>query len=62
MLSNVCLCTWTFPPTDIDECAEGIDDCDQYCTNTQGSYTCSCRDLWDSSGSSCVEQAGAGMY
>ena len=27
---------------DIDECAEGIDSCDQTCTNTLGSYLCSC--------------------
>ena len=30
-----------FPP-DIDECAEGIDQCAQNCSNTIGSYTCSC--------------------
>ena len=27
---------------DIDECAESTDRCSQTCTNTQGSYTCSC--------------------
>ena len=27
---------------DIDECAEGIDSCDQMCTNENGSYSCSC--------------------
>lgn len=27
---------------DIDECAEGIDNCTQNCTNTFGSYRCSC--------------------
>ena len=30
-----------FPP-DLDECAEGVDICDQRCNNTIGSYTCSC--------------------
>ena len=28
--------------TDIDECNEGIDNCAQNCTNTIGSYACSC--------------------
>ena len=27
---------------DIDECAGDIDDCDQICTNTNGSFQCSC--------------------
>ena len=27
---------------DINECAEGIDDCVQICTDTDGSYVCSC--------------------
>ena len=27
---------------DIDECSEGISGCDQLCSNTLGSYTCSC--------------------
>ncbi len=27
---------------DIDECAEGTDQCDQNCHNNIGSYTCSC--------------------
>ena len=29
-------------PIDIDECAEGSDGCVQSCTNTVGSYECSC--------------------
>ena len=32
----------TATPTDIDECSEGIVDCDHNCTNTIGSYACSC--------------------
>ena len=28
--------------TDVDECAEGTDRCAQNCSNTVGSYTCSC--------------------
>ena len=27
---------------DIDECSEGTSGCDQLCSNTLGSYTCSC--------------------
>ena len=30
------------PLVDIDECAEDLDNCAQYCTNTIGSYHCSC--------------------
>ena len=29
--------------TDIDECSEGISGCTQLCTNTIGSYRCSCQ-------------------
>ena len=28
--------------SDINECAEGIDNCAQLCIDTDGSYTCSC--------------------
>ena len=28
---------------EINECAEGIDGCSQTCTNSPGSYSCSCR-------------------
>ena len=27
---------------DIDECAEGTDECEDQCVNTLGSYTCKC--------------------
>ena len=27
---------------DVDECAEGTDGCAQTCTDTDGSYICSC--------------------
>ena len=30
------------PSTDVDECSEGTDICNQVCTNTIGSYKCSC--------------------
>ena len=29
---------------DIDECIEGIENCDHNCHNTIGAYSCSCRD------------------
>ena len=35
-----CLC----PCSDIDECVAGTHQCEHNCTNTVGSYTCSCRD------------------
>ena len=28
--------------SDIDECAENTDNCDQHCINTVGSFTCAC--------------------
>lgn len=28
--------------TDYDECENGTDECDDYCINTVGSYTCKC--------------------
>ena len=40
---------------DIDECALGTHGCDQTCTNTPGSYTCSCRSGYtlDRNGAAC---------
>ena len=36
--------TLLFPsPTDIDECATGNGGCDHICTNTVGSFYCTCR-------------------
>ena len=35
--------TLTIVP-DIDECGEDIDGCEDYCSNTNGSYVCSCDD------------------
>ena len=30
--------------SDIDECVQGLARCDQNCTNTTGSYYCTCMD------------------
>ena len=45
-----------YPITDIDECAAGIDGCDENanCTNTDGSYTCSCLSGYSGDGVTCV--------
>ena len=42
-------------PSDIDECALGTDVCDQTCTDTLGSYACSCMTGYtlDANGRSC---------
>ena len=41
---RIIICYWctTSHHTDRDECALGISGCNQYCTNTNGSYFCSC--------------------
>ena len=43
------------PPTDIDECEAGTDGCHDNadCTNTDGSYTCSCSPGYSGDGTSC---------
>ena len=30
------------PPTEIDECSEGLSNCNMHCVNTIGSYYCTC--------------------
>ena len=35
---------WFSLNADINECSEGIDNCNQTCTNTEGSFTCGCDD------------------
>ena len=47
----------SFFVTDINECAEGIDQCAQNCHNTAGSYTCSCNTGYslDSNGRGCSD-------
>ena len=33
--------------SDIDECEQGSDGCDHNCTNTVGSYYCTCMDGYE---------------
>lgn len=49
-----------FFPADINECAEGLSSCSQVCTNTVGSYTCSCHPGYtlDADSSTCTLSAG----
>ena len=46
-----------FNCTDIDECLEGLDNCDAnaYCTNTDGSFECECMFGWFGDGVSCID-------
>ena len=53
-----CLCLWlhyTFYHTDIDECTEETDNCDDngICTNTEGSFTCLCDPGFSGDGVQC---------
>ena len=41
-LNIICSFVCTKCTVDIDECALGINGCNQICTNTIGSYVCSC--------------------
>ena len=49
--------------TDIDECASGVHDCHSSasCTNTVGSYTCSCNHPYTGDGKKCTHPV-AGEY
>lgn len=33
--------------TDVNECSDGEDNCEQQCTNTKGAFVCSCDDGYD---------------
>ena len=45
-----------FPLVDTDECTLDLDNCseDATCTNTEGSYTCTCNDGYTGDGTSCT--------
>ena len=49
--------TFSFIFSDIDECALGLDDCQQLCSNSQGAYVCSCQpgSMLQSDNRTCVE-------
>ena len=42
--------------SDIDECSTGVDKCDinAYCTNTVGSYKCTCNSGYEGNGFQCT--------
>ncbi|XP_053408175.1 uncharacterized protein LOC123560993 [Mercenaria mercenaria] len=59
--ANKCVCKSGFKLEDgecqnIDECEEGSDDCDEnaQCTDTLGSYTCTCNNGFDGNGKTCT--------
>ena len=39
---------------DIDECATGLHTCEQNCTNTLGSYVCSCDEGYNEDSDKCI--------
>ena len=41
---NLKVCNCLVFHSDIDECIQGLAGCDQNCTNTNGSYYCTCMD------------------
>lgn len=46
---------------DIDECLIGTDLCEQICSNTVGSYECSCTDGYNESGFNCIGKIGRSL-
>ena len=38
---------WSFIYVDIDECTQGSDGCSHNCSNTAGSYFCTCMDGYE---------------
>ena len=63
--SSNCFC----PPPDIDECTAGTDKCDfnADCSNTDGSYSCSCKpgylgDGLTCTGELCVDIVSPGQF
>ena len=49
-----------FPRTDVDECTLNTDDCHATfatCTNTDGSFTCTCNTGYDGDGVTCTGES-----
>ena len=53
---NILIHEYTMHFTDIDECSSNNGDCDQICTNLQGTHNCSCRSgyIMAANGTSCI--------
>ena len=49
--------------TDIDECALGTDNCDATatCTDTEGSFNCTCNPGFEGDGVNCMNAATIGL-
>ena len=49
---------------DIDECTQGLDNCSEnaVCTNTVGSYTCTCSIGFVGDGTSCIGEIYTNIY
>ena len=63
LLCLLTLSCFLLPPV-IDECVSGAHDCHSLasCTNTVGSYTCTCNHPYVGDGKTCVNAAPAGEY
>ena len=69
-IHHSCIDVWSnLPLAEIDECAEGIHNCDQICHNSDGSFTCSCRQGYQLArdgttclGESCIHCPHASMH
>ena len=60
----IVVCTTNFLNTDINECSEGIDDCDinADCADTDGSFTCICRQGYSGNGTFCISKSVMACY
>ena len=50
--------------SDVDECMEGTDDChsDATCTDTEGSFNCTCNDGYSGDGTTCSGKSDLPIY